>query len=380
MEDIKCNLHIHTIYSDGSGDYTQVASEALDAGVDVVIITDHNVLVKGMERYVSKNGKRVLVLTGEEIHDQNRIPQKNHLLVLGCRHEMAQHAYDPQRLIDQVKRDGGLSFLAHPYEFDLPLFNETDISWESWEVEGFTGLELWNGFSELKTVARSLPNVIFHAFFPDLIPHQPLPQVLAKWDQLLAAGKKVVAVSGSDSHALHYRYKFIRKVIFPYRYHFSSINNHLLLPSPLSGDLKKDKQAIYQSLKKGACYICLDRAAEPRGFSFTIENGETKAHMGEDLFLDPGATIRVSLPRKALLRLICNGELLIEEDNQDLLVKTIEKPGAYRVEAYLEHLGEQRGWIFSNPIYVMKKPKSIAVYISDALDKPIAPSFNSTAR
>ena len=77
MEDIKCNLHIHTIYSDGSGDYTQVASEALDAGVDVVIITDHNVLIKGMERYVSKNGKRVLVLTGEEVHDQNRIPQKN---------------------------------------------------------------------------------------------------------------------------------------------------------------------------------------------------------------------------------------------------------------------------------------------------------------
>lgn len=357
MEDIKCNLHVHTIYSDGSGDYTRIAAEALDAGLDVVIITDHNVLVKGMERYFESDGKRVLLLTGEEVHDQNRMPQKNHLLVLGCRKEMAQHAHDPQRLINQVTRDGGISFLAHPYEFDMPLFNETDITWDSWEIEGFTGLELWNGFSELKTVARSLPSVLLHAFSPELIPHGPLPQALARWDELLAAGKKVAAVAGSDSHALNYRFKFIKKVIFPYHYHFSSINNHLLLTSPLSGNLKQDKQAIYQALRKGSCYICLDRAAQSQGFAFSAENGETKVSMGEELYLDTGATIRVHLPRKTLLRLICNGKVLVEEENQNLLVKTVDSPGAYRIEAYLEHLGKKRGWIFSNPIYVLKKPK-----------------------
>lgn len=377
MQDIKCNLHVHSVYSDGSGDYTHIATEALGTGLDVVIITDHNVLVKGLERYFVRDGKRVLLLSGEEVHDQNRMPQKNHLLVLGCRHEMAQHAYDPQRLINQVRRDGGLSFIAHPYEFDLPLFNETDITWESWEVDGFTGMELWNGFSELKTVARSLPRVILHAFAPELIPHQPQPQALARWDELLAAGKKVVAVVGSDSHALNYQYKFIRKEIFPYRYHFSSINNHLLLPSPLSGDLKQDKHAIYQALRKGASYICLDRAAQPQGFTFTAENGETKVSMGDELFLDPGATMRVNLPRKALLRLICNGELLVEEENHNLLVKTIDTPGAYRVEAYLNHLGATRGWIFSNPIYVLKKPKlyevSVSSGIGNSTESPLSP-------
>lgn len=366
MEDIKCNLHIHSIYSDGTGDYTQIADEALEAGLHVVIITDHNVFVKGMEKYYEKNGKRLLLLTGEEVHNQNRMPQKDHLLVLGCRHEMAQHAYEPQRLINKISQDGGLSFIAHPYEYDLPMFKETDITWESWGVEGFTGLELWNGFSEFKTVARTFPRVLLYAFAPELIPHRPLPQALARWDELLAAGKKVVAVAGSDSHALHYRFKFIRKVIFPYHYHFTSLNNHLLLPAPFSGDLGKDKQEVYKALANGAGYICLDRAGQSQGFTFSAENGETKVGMGEELNLDPGATIRVSLPRKAFIRLIHNGKLLEERDDHNLLVKTIDQPGAYRVEVYLDHLGRERGWIFSNPIYV--KRSSLLTEVNRATD------------
>lgn len=354
MQEIKCNLHVHSIYSDGTGDYTRIAAEALDAGLDVVIITDHNVLVKGMEKYYEANGRRVLLLTGEEVHNQDCMPQKDHLLAIGCRREMAQYAYDPQRLINKVASDGGLSFIAHPFEHDLPMFHETDITWDSWDVEGFTGLELWNGFSEFKTVARTLAQVIYHAFAPELIPHQPLPQALARWDELLTAGKRVVAVAGSDAHALNYRYGFIKKKIFPYRYHFSSINNHLLLPSSLSGDLNKDKKEIYQALCKGTSYICLDRAAPSLGFTFTAENGDAVANVGEEIKLNPGATIRINLPRKAQVRLIHNGTVMVELDNCDLLVKTIDKPGAYRVEAYVDHLGEKRGWIFSNPIYAVK--------------------------
>lgn len=365
MIDIKCNLHIHSIYSDGTGDYAQIASEALDAGLDVVIITDHNVLVKGVERYYEQDGKRLLLLTGEEVHDQDRMPQKNHMLVLGCSREVAQHAHDPQVLINKVKRCGGLTFLAHPYEYALPLFNETDITWEAWDAEGFTGLELWNGFSEFKTIVHNLPGAVFHAYFPELIPHQPLPQALARWDELLADGKKVVAVAGSDAHALHYRSGPLRKVIFPYRYHFSTINNHLLLPEPLTGNVLADGKAVYHALGKGSSFICLDAAAPPEGFIFTAENDEGIFNLGDEVELNPGATIRISLPRKATIRLIHNGTPLTEQDDSDLMVKTIDKPGAYRMEAILNHLGKQRGWIFSNPIYATKKAKIHAEQLYD---------------
>lgn len=357
MEEIICNLHIHSIYSDGTGDYTHIANEALKTNLDVVIVTDHNVLVKGMEGYVEKDGRRVLVLSGEEVHNQDRMPQKDHMLVIGCSREVAPFAYDPQKLISQVNKNHGLTFLAHPYEYALPLFHETDITWESWQVEGYTGIELWNGFSEFKTVVRNLPQAIFYAFFPHRIAHQPLPQTLAKWDDLLSTDRKVVAVAGSDAHALDYRAGFIRKTIFPYRYHFSMINNHLLIPAPLTGNLSVDRAAIYQALRSGSSFIGFDLPASPRGFVFCAENSEETMGMGDELKLDPGATLRIKLPRRADVRLIHNGKPVLESENTDQLVKIVDQPGAYRVEAYIDYLGKKRGWIYSNPIYLRKPAK-----------------------
>ena len=51
MAELITNLHMHTTYSDGSGTHQEIAEAALEAGLDVVIVTDHNVLVQGLEGY-----------------------------------------------------------------------------------------------------------------------------------------------------------------------------------------------------------------------------------------------------------------------------------------------------------------------------------------
>jgi predicted metal-dependent phosphoesterase TrpH len=84
MEEITVNLHMHTRYSDGSGLHVDIARAALQAGVDVVIVTDHNVLVSGPEDVYREGRKRVLLLVGEEVHNQARQPQKSHLLIVGA--------------------------------------------------------------------------------------------------------------------------------------------------------------------------------------------------------------------------------------------------------------------------------------------------------
>ena len=43
MPEIVINLHMHTTYSDGSGTHADIANAAIKAGLDAVIITDHNV-------------------------------------------------------------------------------------------------------------------------------------------------------------------------------------------------------------------------------------------------------------------------------------------------------------------------------------------------
>ncbi len=63
------NLHAHTVYSDGAGTHKDIARAALEAGLDFVVVTDHNVYVEGVDGYQYQGDQRVLILAGEEIHD-----------------------------------------------------------------------------------------------------------------------------------------------------------------------------------------------------------------------------------------------------------------------------------------------------------------------
>lgn len=360
MKELICNLHLHSTYSDGSGDYRTITQAALKTEVDVIILTDHNILVKGLEGYRRSQDRTVLVLTGEEVHDQNREPQKNHTLVIGAEKEMAGFAPDPQTLIDEVKRAGGLSFLAHPYEFDLPMIHEPDISWVNWEVEDFTGLELWNGLSEFKTVVRSLRDGIKYLFLPEMMAHGPLKPTLAKWDELLNAGKKVNAVGGSDAHAIKFQKAILKRTVFPYEFHFSAINNHLIVDEGLSGSINLDKAVVYEALRKGSSFIGYDLPASTRGFRFVIDDDDQEYHLGDSFSMKDGATARVSLPESANIRLIHNGKVISEQKNANRLTCSITQPGYYRVECSLFFLGEERGWIYSNPIYVKPGSKRLS--------------------
>ena len=89
MHEIVLNLHMHTRYSDGSGTHKDIAQAAMQAGLDAIIVTDHNVLVQGVEGYYRSGPNRVLLLVGQEVHDQARDPQKNHLMVFNANRDVA---------------------------------------------------------------------------------------------------------------------------------------------------------------------------------------------------------------------------------------------------------------------------------------------------
>jgi hypothetical protein len=351
MQELVINLHMHTTYSDGSGTHAELGRAALKKGVDVLLVTDHNILVRGVDAYHRDGKKSALVLACEEIHDQSRNPQKNHLLVFGTNQELATLADNPQTLISGVRQAGGLSFIAHPVDPAMPAFGETDISWEDWDVAGFTGIELWNGFSELKTVAKGRLAAIFYAFFPETLPHGPLPKAIQIWDTLLRKGERVVAVGGSDAHALHMRLGPIRRTVFPYEYHFSTINTHILTPTLLTGDLAQDRKMVFNALAEGHCFIGNDLPAPTRGFRFSAQGRESNGIMGENIGLDGAVTLQAKFPSKAEIRLIKDGEC-IKSLNGDTFSHITKEPGVFRVEAYKRYLGKERGWIFSNPIYV----------------------------
>jgi hypothetical protein len=352
MHEIVVNLHMHTRYSDGSGTHKDIAQAAIRTGLDTVIVTDHNVLVQGVEGYYRVGPNRVLLLVGQEIHDQDRVPQKNHLLVFNANRDLATLADNPQALINGVAEAGGLSFIAHPSDPEAPTFGETDISWEAWEVQGYTGIELWNGLSELKTLVPTKLHGAFYAYFPQFIGHSPIFETLQRWDELLISGQRVVAIGGSDAHAMHMSMGPLHRVVFPYQFHFRTVNTHAFIPKPLTGDVPTDKKMIYDALAAGRCFVGYDLPASTRGFRFTGRGREQTVIMGEELPAKGGVTLQAHLPEPAEIRMIKDGKLIGKSKESQAFTHIATEPGVYRVEVWRNYMGRKRGWIFSNPIYV----------------------------
>ena len=352
MKEIIANIHVHTLLSDGSGTHKSIAKAAASTGVDVVIITDHNNLQKENERYYYLDNKIILLLIGEEVHDITRTSQKNHLIVYGLKNEVSSMARDPQSLINYINTYEGLSFIAHPYETDLQEFGEPDISWVDWDIQGFTGLEIWNQLSDFKFAANSKLSACFYALFPQLILNKPQRDTIGKWDELTQKGAHIVAIGGTDSHALHKSLGPINKTIFPYDFHFRCINTHLLVNKPLTGEIVADRAMIMKSLRFGNCFIGYDLPKRTEGFRFNAVSHDKTAIMGEEIIKRDYVKLQIHNPSKCDCQLMMNGKVLQKWMNKKDCEMIVDQPGVYRVESYIHYLGKSRGWIYSNPIYV----------------------------
>ncbi|HNB54132.1 MAG TPA: CehA/McbA family metallohydrolase [Anaerolineales bacterium] len=352
--EIVVNLHMHTPYSDGHGSHKQIADAALKVGLDAVIVTDHNVWVNGPEGYYQDGPKRLLMLIGEEIHDQARDPQKNHMLVFGAERELAPLAYDPQKLLNGVNEAGGMAFLAHPTDPENKVIKEDDLSWVSWDIQGFTGIELWNSLSELKFRIKNYLHAIFYVLYPTHVNISPPAQTISIWDELHKSGKKVVAVGGSDAHALPVHLGPISRRVYPYEHHFRCINTHLLLPEPLNGNLDHDKKLIYDALRTGHAFVAYDLPAPTKNFRFAAHAREASVSMGDEVVIRPGqgVTFQIRLPEVTECILLKDGKPLKTWENRETITYNTTETGVYRVEVYREFLRQRCAWIFSNPIYV----------------------------
>jgi hypothetical protein len=351
VQEILCHIHVHSGYSDGALYHADIAAAAARAGVDVLVVTDHNVYVQPVDGWREVLGRRVLLLAGEEIHLQDRIPQKNHLLALGVNAEIAPFAADPQTLIDAVRERGGVSYLAHPFDLAVPLVGEPDLSWVDWDVHGFTGLEVWNYMSEFKSRLRNPAELVGSVFFPSLAIHGPNPQALARWDSFLAQGVRMTAIGGSDAHGGMYAAGPFRRIVFPYANLFRTINMHLMIADEWVGNAEADARMVIESLQVGRGWVGYDRSRATKGFRFWAEDAKGCVEMGGQISLMRNPVLRAHLPDRAHLRLIRAGQGVVWSGNSTSVEYAIRESGAYRLEAWRWFRGRLRGWIFSNPIY-----------------------------
>lgn len=339
------NLHMHTPYSDGTWYHDQIAVAAKQAGLDFIVVTDHNIWVQGPQGY--HHG--VLVLVGQEVHHNRRYPQVNHLLVYGAEAELSQCASNPQELIDAVQARGGLAFIAHPFDYPLKFMGEPGIPWVDWDVEGYVGLEIWNYMSEFKARLPNRLMTLYYAFYPQHAIRGPFQGMLQLWDSLLAADRRVVGFGNSDAHAFNMSLGPLKRVIFPYEYLFRCVNTHLLIDSPLTSDVDFDRYQILSALAKGRGWVGYDLLGATNGFVFRAHSASERATLGGEIRRAGAINFEVEVPLPAKIQVMRAGVGVAARATGTRLKFTSVEAGAYRVEAYRKG----KGWIFSNPIYVL---------------------------
>lgn len=333
-------IHIHTTESDGTKNLKEVAAIGQRVGLDFMMFADHMTLSNrdsGKEGFYGKT----LVVIGYEHNDQDDI---HHYLLYNVPQvypaEMSAKEY-----VAASAADGALGILSHPDEIRDKLKRFPAYPWKDWPAEGYDGIELWNQMSEwMERLTRY--NLLVMAFSPRKSMVGPTDRILKKWDELNMQ-RKVVGIASVDAHAFSFGIGPLNVEVFPYKVHFKCLRSHIILPQPLSEDFETAKNQLYDAIRDCRLFFSNMRWGVADAFEFYAENASEQVVSGGFLPTVDDARLLVKLPSRATLKLIHNGQEVLQTLT-DRLEYRITQPGLYRVEAWKG----KRGWIFSNHIRI----------------------------
>lgn len=340
-------VHMHSIFSDGSGKVEEIAKAASETGLDYIILTDHNTM-RALDEGFEKWYDNTLLLVGCEINDKEN---KNHYLALRI-NEPFSTRMSAKSYVKQVNDAGGFGFIAHPLEKRTHMEEHPPYPWIDWDINDFTGIEIWNHMSEwMENLTEQNKYQFFLHPLKSIV--GPSEDTLKLWDKLNAS-RKVVGIGGIDAHAHKYNLLgFLEVEIFPYKVLFKSIRMHILTEKDLTklkedNKFKEAKNVIYDSLENGLSFIANDYHGDSRGFRFFAEKDGKIFQMGDKIKDYNNVKLNVKVPHKAEIRILKNGEIKESYTGDEFVFKVIDS-GAYRVEVYLNG----NAWIFSNHIRII---------------------------
>src|SRR4051794_8625948 len=138
--DVACVIHLHSRYSDGTGTVAQIAAAAARAGVDAVLLTDHDTLEAKRRGEEGWHGT-TLVCVGEEVSPRER----NHYLAFGLDREIDHAGLSGAQIVRAVADAGAIGFAAHPFSRGSRRFKRArGMPFQALDAPGLTGVELWS--------------------------------------------------------------------------------------------------------------------------------------------------------------------------------------------------------------------------------------------
>jgi hypothetical protein len=386
LNDYRAILHAHAEDSAHTGGTRpEMLADARHAGVHAILLTDHH---RPPKDFITDTWRGlhdgVLFLPGSE--DRG-------FLIYPTRSIMDRMKEPTPAFIETVRADGGLIFLSHIEERpDHPML-------------GLDGMEISNRHADAKVDKAGILALMVRLTDPAglaelegalrLYPDELLAsqgrypvEYLAKWDAETRT-RRLTGVAANDCH--HNQVLLVKMVdsdtvrigtnvdaddkmqsvsatlrpgirtltkghkpgdvlarldIDPYYRSFRNLSTHILAP-------ELTESAIRSALRCGHAYVGHDWICDPTGSRFELVSATNQplAIMGDERPFVPDQKLLAQFPVACHIRLLSGGRPIAERSS-DHLEHTVTTPGVYRVEAWLEVDGEERPWLYSNPIYL----------------------------
>jgi len=343
--------HIHSSFSDGAGSVEEICRDARGQSLDFVILSDHGRPNRQAAAATAWLNETLLIGASEfSLHS-------GHLAAAGYR--LPGYIFPPeaQEAIDEVERDQGVTFVAHPLDRKIP--------WTDPQARGFTGIEILS----LYQLARK--NLLYAmTLFPLqylLNPDYALSALITYpkkeldiWDRLNRQGK-YYGIYALDAHAKLETGKrsYLR---FPsYAATFRIMNIYVKVDRELEKDAQAAAATIIASLRRGNFFSVIESLAAANGFeNYYIEADGRRVEMG-GAALAAGGSLVLKLPFNFStdIRIKKDGETFqtIRDNSRQELTVPLSRPGVYRCEISL-HSGRLKNlpWILANPIFIARPP------------------------
>jgi len=172
----KGDLHLHTIYSDGTWNACQLLQVAREWGLDFIAITDHN-SVQAYPEALACGFALPLVIPGVELGKAGGHAVALRIQELVYYRDKAED-WNMREAAEAVHAAGGIFYIAHPYT-DAP-----DCRWRHPLIlDECDALEIWNGEPWIE---------------------DGNDQSLETWHAYLNAGHRLPGVAGSDAHRMEH--------------------------------------------------------------------------------------------------------------------------------------------------------------------------------
>jgi len=262
-------VHVHSEYShDGRRSVSEIMKAAAGANLDFVMITDHDSIEA--RRKEGWHG-RVILVAGQEIS-----PRFNHYIAFGVDRAIASsEKRTAQEYVDEVKKRGGIGFIAHPDHEGAPMFHVKHFPWIDWSVSGYDGMSVWDFMTDWQSSLTSRGRALLSYFFPALFLTGPRDETLRRWDRLNGEGMPVAGIGECDNHDTPYALFGCSVAVFPFSRAFRFVTTHIMVDKPLVMDASRDSATLLRALARGHSYMALEYFASPKGFRFSVGDGVT---------------------------------------------------------------------------------------------------------